>query len=269
MTRLNYLALITETYLEVSKPIASEPTEINYNLREKLFNQILVRKQKLFEKNELITKDEFQTQCEIAIDELKEFTCTQTYLKLNNLYSELKSIENGEYDDNFYWDLVQPNWEYEKEIIQSDILLFDMDFNDVELNKLNENLAGKLCNAEALEIEKYFNNIIFNEQENKKDVETPAIDLSDSTATEKIIYLNKLGVIDFLRNHQPFSTSVNRLATILSALTGEKSGTIQSMINPILSKKVHDKNNPLNSKKALERVEQQLIKIGFDLNETI
>lgn len=266
MTRLNYLALITETYLEVSKPIASEPTEINYNLREKLFNQILVRKQKLFEKNELITKDEFQTQCEIAIDELKEFTCTQTYLKINNLYSELKSIENGEYDDNFaVWDLVQPNWELQKEIIQSDILLFDMDFNDVELNKLNENLAGKLCNVEALEIEKYFNNIIFNEQENKKDVETPAIDLSDSTATEKIIYLNKLGVIDFLRNHQPFSNSVNSLATILSGLTGEKSGTIQPMLNAMLGKNIDTKNNPLNSPKPTNKVEQQLLKIGFKL----
>lgn len=102
-----------------------------------------------------------------------------------------------------------------------------------------------------------------------KELETLAIDLSDTTATEKIIYLQKLGVIDFLRTKQPFNTSVNSLATILSGLTGEKSGTIQSMINPILSKKVDDKNNPLNSKKAVSKVEQQLIKIGFNLNETI
>ena len=37
------------------------------------------------------------------------------------------------------------------------------------------------------------------------------IDLSNSPATEKIIFLQKLGVIDFLRTKQPFSTSINSL----------------------------------------------------------
>lgn len=93
-------------------------------------------------------------------------------------------------------------------------------------------------------------------------------DLSDTLGIDKILYLQKLGVIDFLRVQQPFSTSVNSLASVLSAITGEKSGTLQPMLNPMLSRKVDDKNNPLNSKKAVERVEKQLIKIGFNLNET-
>ncbi|TDD75261.1 hypothetical protein [Flavobacterium caseinilyticum] len=95
-----------------------------------------------------------------------------------------------------------------------------------------------------------------------------AIDLSDTKAIDKILYLHKLGVIDFLRGQQPFNTSVNSLASVLSAITGEKSGTLQPMLNPMLSKKVDDTNNPLNSKKAVERVEKQLINIGFNLNET-
>ena len=103
----------------------------------------------------------------------------------------------------------------------------------------------------------------------KDNIEPEAIDLSDTSTTEKIIYLQKLGVIDFLKNKQPFLSSTNSLATVLSAVTGAKAGTIQSMINPILSKKVDDSNNPLNSKKAVERVEKQLINIGFNLNETI
>jgi hypothetical protein len=99
--------------------------------------------------------------------------------------------------------------------------------------------------------------------------ESEIIDLSNTKAIDKILYLHKLGVIDFLRKQQPFNTSVNSLATIFSAITGEKSGTLQPMLNPMLCKKVDDSNNPLNSKKAVDRVENQLIKIGFNLNKTI
>jgi hypothetical protein len=97
------------------------------------------------------------------------------------------------------------------------------------------------------------------------------IDLSNTTATEKIIYLQKLGVIDFLRKKQPFNTSINSLAIILSAITGVNPETkhIQSMLNPIISKEAGQKNNPLNSKNAVLKVENQLINIGFNLNETI
>jgi hypothetical protein len=92
-----------------------------------------------------------------------------------------------------------------------------------------------------------------------------AIDLSDTTATEKIIYLHKLGVIDFLRKQEPFNYSINSLATVLSAVTGEKSVTIQPMLNPMLSEFNDQKNNPLKSKRPVSKVEQQLIKIGSKL----
>ena len=105
----------------------------------------------------------------------------------------------------------------------------------------------------------------------KVEIEPEAIDLSDTTATEKIIYLQKLGVIDFLRTKQPFNTSINSLATVISAITGVKPETkhIQSMLNPMISKEVGQKNNPLNSKNTVSKVEKQLINIGFNLNETI
>jgi len=99
--------------------------------------------------------------------------------------------------------------------------------------------------------------------------EPEAIDLSDTTATEKIIYLQKLGVIDFLRTKQPFLSSINSLATVLSAVTGAKTETIQPMLNPMISKEAGQKNNPLNSKNTVSKVETQLINIGFNLNETI
>lgn len=95
------------------------------------------------------------------------------------------------------------------------------------------------------------------------------IDLSDSTATEKIIYLNELGIIDFLRDKQPFNTTVNRLATVLSALTGEKAGTIQSYLNPTLNSNTAQKNNPLIKTEKVKKIKQILIEIGFNLNKSI
>ncbi|RBA29484.1 hypothetical protein [Flavobacterium tibetense] len=98
----------------------------------------------------------------------------------------------------------------------------------------------------------------------KVTIQPEAIDLSDTTATEKIIYLHKLGVIDFLIKQQPFQSSTNSLATVLSAVTGAKSGTIQPMLNAMLGKNVEQKNNPLNSVKPVNKVTKYLIDIGFE-----
>jgi hypothetical protein len=102
--------------------------------------------------------------------------------------------------------------------------------------------------------------------------EKNVLDLSDTNATEKIIYLQKLGVVDFLRTKQPFQTSINSLATVLSAVTGvnPKTKHLQSMLNAMLSPKgTAQKNNPLTKNETVQKVEKQLINIGFNLDKTI
>lgn len=112
--------------------------------------------------------------------------------------------------------------------------------------------------------------IEFMESKNDKlESDVPEIDLCGTSATEKIIYLQKLGIIDFLKAKQPFQSSTRSLASVLSAITGEKSGSILPMINPMLNKGTEQRNNPLNSEKTVSKVEQLLIKIGFNLNKTI
>jgi hypothetical protein len=100
-------------------------------------------------------------------------------------------------------------------------------------------------------------------------IEPEAIDLSNTKAIDKILYLHKLGVIDFLYTKIPFNTSISKLASVLSAITDEKPGTLQPMLNPMRSKNVDDSNNPLNSITAVNRVESGLITIGFKLSDTI
>jgi hypothetical protein len=89
------------------------------------------------------------------------------------------------------------------------------------------------------------------------------IDFSDTSITSKIIFLEKLGIIEFLRNQQPFISSVNSMASAISAVTGGKASTIQSMVNPMINNGIDNKNNPMNSLKTVSVVENKLINIGF------
>ena len=172
----------------------------------------------------------------MSFDEKKEFVIYLEYDFLINFQNEIKSDE--EKNLGLYR------------------FMADYDIKVEELNKSKQKYE-------------FLKSWVKQNKDGGKTIEPEPMDLSNTKAIDKILYLHKLGIIDLLRNQQPFNTSVNSLATILSAITGEKSVTLQPMLNPMLSKKVDDSNNPLNSTKAVERVESQLINIGFNLNETI
>lgn len=97
----------------------------------------------------------------------------------------------------------------------------------------------------------------------KKKIDEKLVDLSNSKGTEKIIMLKLLGVLEFLEKKEPFNMSKNMLASALSGITGIKSSTIQSYINPMYSPKAIQKNNPLTTESTVEKVKQKLSKIGF------
>jgi hypothetical protein len=98
-------------------------------------------------------------------------------------------------------------------------------------------------------------------QEKKEDI---LIDYSQSKLTEKIIALNEAGVLDFLRNKEPFNFSVNSLAEFLSLCLGEKTTSIQSYINAIINNSDQSKS-PYNTTKTVEKVKQKLIQIGLKI----
>lgn len=89
------------------------------------------------------------------------------------------------------------------------------------------------------------------------------IDFSDTKGTEKIIFLEKLGIINYLRNQEPFNASTNLLASVISGITGIQQSTVQSYINPIISKDVDQGKNPLKKSKTVNKVNQKLLKIGY------
>jgi hypothetical protein len=98
----------------------------------------------------------------------------------------------------------------------------------------------------------------------KKEIEQEsALDLSDTSLAEKIIYLKLLGVYDFLASKEPFNMSKNALATVISAITSEKATSIQSAINPIDNPSTSQKNNPLENDKKVLAIKLKLDDLGF------
>lgn len=93
------------------------------------------------------------------------------------------------------------------------------------------------------------------------------LDFSAPRGTEKIIMLHQLGILDFLKEKEPFNLSTNALASVISWITGEKREVMQSYLNPIFSKNVSQKNNPLKTKSTVKKIKHKLILIGYNPTE--
>lgn len=91
------------------------------------------------------------------------------------------------------------------------------------------------------------------------------IDHSESSLAAKIIALNEVGIIDFLREKEPFNLSTNSLANYLSLCLGEKATSIQPCINPMINEGVQQDNSPYKSENNVKMVKQKLINIGLKI----
>ncbi len=160
MDRQNYLYLIIETYFDTKNPVASEPAEPMFDLQMKLFQQILIRKQKVAEREDFVTKDEFLLQCELALDHLKEYVDFQSSLEISRLHSERESIRTFWFDENgIIRDI--PKSVVEDDMLRAQNMIDDFDKNNflVDLSGLYNIIKGKLCNYEVEFLEEIIKNI--------------------------------------------------------------------------------------------------------------
>lgn len=259
MDRQHYIYLITETYFETKNPIASEPAEPMFDLQITLFRKILIRKQKVAEREDFITKDEFLLQCALAIDQIKEYIGTQIHIETNRLHRERESTKTFWFDENGSIRDI-PKSAVEESILRVQNMIDDFDENNflVDLSGLGSIIKGKLCNYDVMLIEEVFEN--FNiETDQPQQPEPEPLDLSRTSAVEKIIYLNELGIIDFLRTKPEFIGSTNLMATVLSAITNVKATTLQTSLNRLVNKDTADKNHPYHTQKTVDKVQRTLI----------
>jgi hypothetical protein len=125
-------------------------------------------------------------------------------------------------------------------------------------------LVGTFNHLESIIIEKIKKENKANNRE-LSEFEIEFIDEHNIPIIRRIIYLKKLGVIDFLRKEKPFNTSINSLANVLSGIIDAKPTSIQPLLNIMLNEDSDNPKNPLNSTKNVSAVENYLIKIGYSL----
>lgn len=198
MERKHYLYLITETYFETKNPVASEPAEPMFDLQEKLFKQILIRKQKVAEREDFITKDEFLLQCELALIHLKEYVDLQSLFEINRLHEKKESTRTFWFDENgSIQDIPESVVKDSINRVQIEIDNFDQNSFLVDLSELNPAICGKLCNYEIEFLEDIFKN--FNIEIDQSKQHEP-LDLSDITKSTHRISENPF-VIDLVKNY--------------------------------------------------------------------
>lgn len=88
-------------------------------------------------------------------------------------------------------------------------------------------------------------------------------DFSNNENKEKVILLEKMGIIDFIKEKQSNPNNIKQTAEILSSFTGIKSATLYSYLRPMLSphRDDKDKNSPYKNPENLQRANKTLHKL--------
>lgn len=146
------------------------------------------------------------------------------------------------------------------------ILLMNLEEKGLLKDNINNDFYGfnkseKLVKEDIILIIDIISDLISNVEQQKN--EPAPLDLSNTTAVEKIIYLNELGIIDFLRTKTKVGISNGGLASVISAMTGMNPDTIKSSLNRLPKDSEIDNKHPYYTKKTVEKVKTFLTKLGF------
>ena len=250
----NYLKIIIETFKSI-QPI----TEPNFFQKKQEFKKkILGIYTKKVENGENISEEGFIDNCANAVKELKGFVVEYTKLIKDKKLSSLILAINFATRDEYLIDYGEIQLNRKNEIKSKKDQInksFGRDYL-IDVTHLVNIEGSKLC----------FNDIDFIESglklidmQDSQQTESKLLDLSDTNAVQKLIYLNELGIIDFLRTKNEFLGSVNLMATILSSVTGVKAATLQTSLNRLINNDTDDKNHPYATKNTVNKVRQTLI----------
>jgi hypothetical protein len=151
--------------------------------------------------------------------------------------------------------------------IESEIRLIEKHIKSVIKNQKTELEKTGIMDLEKLMIESHlssYNKIIDFLNTRKSEIKPESniselLDLSGTSAVKKIIYLNELGIIDFLKSKPEFILSTNLMATFLSAITGEKSSTLQTSLHKLINNDTDDQRHPYRTQSTVNEVRQTLI----------
>ena len=139
-------------------------------------------------------------------------------------------------------------------------------FGDVTTNRYLKALQGHyerggITDCLLLNIDKILEEIDNKINTQTEEPDTDPIDLSDTNTKTKLAILDELGILDYIREKQPFSTSTNAVASLFSAILGVKAGTLQPSLNAMINKETVQRNAP--TEKHYTKARLKLTELGY------
>ncbi|SFI14676.1 hypothetical protein [Halpernia frigidisoli] len=136
-------------------------------------------------------------------------------------------------------------------------------------DKTNNSVNKVLEIIRFIEIEKIKHSESLKSNIKSENSETPENDFSDNKPLERMIILEKLGVIKYIKSLQNDGFNEKQTAEILSSFTGITSGTIAKNLGVMLphNKKDTDKNSPYKNSKNLQLANKSINRFNIDLTK--
>lgn len=180
--RTKYLELIIKTYFETKYPSESNPSEPMFDLQIQLFKHALIRQQKVAEQKEFITKGEFYLQCELAMEELKEYGYMQYSIDAAG------STKNKLHENEINIDQETPiSDEEQTQLINKQINTFLVD-----LSKLDHDLKFHIYNWEIEFLDEIFENLNQSSFQSIQNEKIELITLSSNMTNERTDFIPEL-----------------------------------------------------------------------------
>ncbi len=158
--------------------------------------------------------------------------------------------------------------EFEKELFISDLnSAINVTQTSEHKTWSNEGSSDKKnAHDYLLEFERYIVALSNHHNSTSRNTDTTSqkpINLMEDKLNIRIVYLQELGILDFLREKYKIQ-DINKLASIISSFSGIESTTVQPCINPMINEGNNQKNNPCTPTNT-QKVRDKLINIGIKL----
>lgn len=88
-------------------------------------------------------------------------------------------------------------------------------------------------------------------------------DLTKLKIPKRILFLDELGILDFLMKKPTFNNNSNKLARVLSPILGKRIDSIYTYTHPIHNPESNQERNPRNNSDNVDFVKQELNNIGY------
>lgn len=143
----------------------------------------------------------------------------------------------------------------------------DRDYHSIRYQRSNESKELKDLREYFENVFSFMSEVVESEYAKIKIVdnytEPEPFDFSDTSAVEKIIYLNELGIIKFLRTNAKAGISNGSLASLLSAITGIRADTIKPSLNRLDKKDIDDNKHPYYKADNVSKIKKRIEDLGI------